>query len=307
METKATFADGFLSQLRATGPCVMGIVNITPNSFSDGGMFTSSSGGINHAAATKHALRLVDEGAKIIDVGGEASSFFRTGVVPTSPEEQIRRVVPVIKTLAGELKGKDVLLSVDTRSALVARAAVEAGAQMINDVSAGEFDPRMLVTCAQIKVPIVLMHMRDEPPETKPAAFADVVGEVLGYLLQRVKWAEAAGVKRERILIDPGIGFGKTAGDNWKLIAGIGRFVETGMLVVLGVSRKRFLTLTDTSRWPAPVATPSRLEMDARDVPTAIVTALAANKGVQIHRVHNAGVNARALVMNDLMNPKEHA
>jgi dihydropteroate synthase len=283
-------------------PIIMGIVNVTPNSFSDGGQFSTTQGTIDINAAATYAANLVQQGAAILDIGGEASSFFRPGVVPISPEEQIRRVVPVIAAIAARrltIPGTTTpaLISVDTRSALVARAAVEAGAHIINDISAGQFDPRMFQTAAQLATPIILMHMRDEST-AKPQPYQDVTGTVQNFLQDRKGAALATGVAPHRIWLDPGIGFGKTPADNWKLIANLDSLVAAGHPVVVGASRKRFLTFTDTSRWPAPLPSPSRHtgpDWHERDTASAVVTALAASKGVLIHRVHNVAANRTAL------------
>jgi dihydropteroate synthase len=283
-----------------TRPILMGIVNVTPNSFSDGGQFSTSHGNIDVAAAASYATGLVQQGAAILDIGGEASSFFRPGVVPISPEEQIRRVVPVIAAIAARRltlpqTTTPVLISVDTRSALVARAAIEAGAHIINDISAGQFDPRMFQAAAQLSAPIILMHMRDEST-VKPEPYQDVCATVQNFLLDRKNAAVAAGIASHRIWLDPGIGFGKTPEDNWKLIAHLDTLVAAGHPVVLGASRKRFLTFADTSRWPAPLPSPSRqADWHERDTASAVVTALAASKGVLIHRVHNVAANRTAL------------
>jgi dihydropteroate synthase len=277
----------------------MGIVNLTPNSFSDGGQFTDSHGGVQVDAAVAHARRLATEGARILDIGGEASSFFRSGVVPISPEEQIRRIVPVIKTLADDVRPQPnrPLISVDTRSSIVARAAVEAGADMINDISAGTFDPRMFQAVAQLGVPIVLMHSRPEMPGEQPAPYEDVAAEVCSDLTKRLFAAREAGIAPHRLLIDPGLGFGKRPDDNWALLRQLPQLLALGHLVVLGASRKRFLAMSDTRHWPAPTATPSRALADPRDATTAIVTALAAQAGVLIHRVHQVPINAAALTL----------
>ena len=281
-------------------PALMGIVNVTPDSFSDGGRFAGPQGRLDPAAATNFALELVRQGAGILDIGGEASSFFRPGVVPISPEEQIRRVIPVIASLAAQKPtrpgtGQPVLLSVDTRSALVAKAALEAGAHIVNDISAGQFDPTMLQTAGQLGVPIILMHMRDEslqPPGPDP----DICRTVRQFLLERSAAAVAAGVRPHHIWLDPGIGFGKAPEDNWKLIAHLDCLVALDRPVVLGASRKRFLTLTDTGHQPLPrPSRPAGANWQERDSASAVVTALAAAKGVQIHRVHNIIANRQAL------------
>lgn len=243
-------------------PILMGIVNITPNSFSDGNLF------LDPAAAIAHGRELLRDGAAILDLGAEASSFFRPGVEPVPDEEQLRRLLPVVEALASEA-----LLSIDTRSARVARECVARGAGIINDISAGVFDPAMLATVAALKVPIVLMHIMPNYPATPAEDDPDIVVRVRDELLVRATAAERAGVARENILLDPGVGFGKTHGDNWKLVNQIEALAATGFAVVLGVSRKRFLC-------------PPGATVEEKDRATAEVTMRAWRAGAAVHRVH---------------------
>jgi dihydropteroate synthase len=209
-------------------------------------------------------------GAAIIDVGGEST---RPGAEAVSSAEQISRVVPVIEELAGKT---DRVISVDTRVASVAEAAIRAGAAMVNDVKGGEGEG-MLEVCAEAGVGLVLMHMRAEPATmVGEARYDDVVGEVLDYLLARAAEAEAAGVLRERIFIDPGIGFAKTTEHNLKLLKHVGRFVESGYRVLVGTSRKRFIGEIT-----------GRAEASERLMGTAGTVAWCAAAGVDIMRVHD--------------------
>lgn len=265
----------FLERLNQDKPMLMGILNVTPDSFSDGGRYLEVS------AALAQGLKLAEEGAEIIDVGGEST---RPGADSVAAEEQIRRVIPVIEALAAALP-EDRFISIDTTAAKVAEAAVQAGATLINDVSAGRDDPQMFQLAARYRLPIVLMHMQGTPKTMQAnPVYQDVVSEVLQFLQARVEAAQRAGVAQEQILIDPGIGFGKRKSDNLKLLAHIDRFVATGLPVLLGTSRKRFmgqvLEVTDpTELISATVAT----------------TALGVMVGVKVFRVHDVRENRQAL------------
>jgi dihydropteroate synthase len=278
-----------------TQPVLMGVLNVTPDSFSDGGRFSGSNSG-DHDTAVEHAVRLAADGAAVIDVGGEATSFHRSGIGPVDPELQIQRVVPVIagirrRSVMDKNFRQPMLLSIDTRSARVAQAALDAGADAINDVSAGTHDPAMFALVARRNCPIVLMHMRSEEPNQPPPVYSDVCTEVFSYLQQRASAAEAAGIDRRNILLDPGIGFGKTAADNWRLLGGIPALVSTGYPVLVGVSRKRFLA----DLCPGEVHGAAKPDWSARDQATAILTALLAARGVLVHRVHDVRLAAQAL------------
>ncbi len=212
------------------GPLVWGIVNVTPDSFSDGGRF------LRPDAAIAHALRLARDGADILDIGGEST---RPVAAPVSTNEEIARVVPVIEGVLAA--GVDVDVSIDTRHALVADAALAAGATIVNDVS-GAADPRMLDVTARHGAGLVLMHMRGTPQtmQDRPV-YDDVVAEVATYLDERRSAAVAAGVAPDRIWLDPGIGFGKALEHNVELLRGLEALVRMGAPVLLGASRKSFL------------------------------------------------------------------
>lgn len=277
-----------------TAPITMGVVNVTPDSFSDGGGFYSAAG-IDHAAAVDQAMQMAQQGAKIVDVGGEASSFHRPGIQPVDPDEQLRRILPVVLEITKRRgmipNSTSPLISVDTRNSRVAQAALEAGANMINDISAGMDDPYMLPLAARFCCPVILMHRRAETFGSPPPVYHDVCAEVFGYLELRAKAALALGIERHRIFLDPGLGFGKSPADNWKLLSHIGTLVQLGFPVALGASRKRFLAelLPKSQRDAGPDG------WLARDMITSQITALAARMGVIIHRVHHVPLAEQAL------------
>ena len=256
---------------------VMGIVNVTPDSFSDGGVFDDA------AAAVKHGLRLLEEGADVLDVGGEST---RPGSDPVDEREERARVVPVIEGLRRE--APEAVLSVDTRKAAVAAEALEAGADVVNDVAAGA-DPRMFDTVAAAGAGMVMMHMRGDPKTMQHApSYGDVVAEVRAFLVERIAVAVAAGVDRDRLAIDPGIGFGKDLGHNLELLRSIGTLRDVGVPVVVGASRKRFVGELSGVGDPA-----DRLEG------SLAAAVWCATQGVEVVRVHDVGATARALRVVD--------
>ncbi|MEN1925612.1 dihydropteroate synthase [Luteimonas qiangzhengi] len=253
-------------------PRVMGIVNITPDSFSDGGAH------FDVEAAVAHGLALVAEGADILDIGGEST---RPGADAVPLEEELRRTVPVIERLASETR---VPLSIDTFKPEVMRAAVAAGAGMINDIC-GLRSEGALEAAAELGVPVVLMHMLGEPRSMQDApSYDDVVGEVHRFLAERIFAAEVAGIPRSRIVADPGFGFGKTTAHNMTLLAQLERFGELGVPVLAGLSRKRSIG-----------------EITGRDMPQQRVYGsvaahlLAAQRGAKILRVHDVAATVDAL------------
>lgn len=256
---------------------VMGVVNVTPDSFSDGGLW------FDERAAIQHGLQLIGQGADIVDVGGEST---RPGAARVSLEEELARVVPVIRALSAE----GVAVSVDTMRAEVAKAAVAAGARLVNDVSGGLADPDMPRVVAATGVPYVVMHWRGHSHDMNSRAiYADVVTEVREELAKRVDLVLAEGVSEEQVVLDPGLGFAKTAEHNWALLAGMEQLSELGYPLLVGASRKRFLgrLLADADGTPRPF---SRCD-DA----TVAVTALAARAGAWCVRVHEVGPNADAV------------
>jgi len=242
----------------------MGILNVTPDSFSDGGRFDDP------RKAIDHGLRLVDEGADFLDIGGESS---RPGSEAVSADEELARVIPVVEALAGKVL---VPISVDTTKAFVAGKAVEAGATIVNDITALRGDPDMAGVVRDTGCSVVLMHMLGTPKtmQTNPR-YDEVVEDVLAFLTERVGFAVGEGIPKERIVVDPGIGFGKTLDHNLSLIRHIDRFHATGCAVMIGASRKSMIGVLTG----APV--------DDRVWGTAGVTAWAASQGVDIHRVHD--------------------
>lgn len=246
------------------GSILMGILNITPDSFSDGGQFFQTD------KAVQHGIKMASEGAAIIDIGAEST---RPGAKPVSTDEQIKRAIPVIQSLA---KQTNVPISIDTYNYDVAKAALDAGASMINDITALS-DKRVGRLAADSKAPIVLMHMKGTPQTMqKNPRYKNVVLEVLQFLLDRAQKAQQFGIPKERIFIDPGIGFGKTLEHNLLLLKNIDKFVESGYRVLAGPSRKRFIGQITGRENPK-----------ERIFGTAAAVALCAAVGVSILRVHD--------------------
>ncbi len=267
---------------RGERPAIMGIVNVTPDSFSDGGRW------YDEDAAVAHGLELVAQGATLVDVGGEST---RPGAHRPDEDEEVRRVVPVVRRLADE----GVAVSVDTMRRRVAAAAVEAGAAVINDVSGGLAEPEIASVVAGSDIPFVVMHWRGHSTDMYAAAsYDDVVGEVCTELEQRVEVLLAAGLGEHQLVLDPGIGFAKTAEHNWELLAGLERVVALGRPVLLGTSRKGFLGKVGRA------AGAERPPVE-RDTATAVTTALAARTGVWAVRVHDVVASVDALDVVDAL------
>ena len=256
-------------------PLVMGILNVTPDSFSDGGKYTEVK------TAVAQAKKMLDEGVGIIDIGGESS---RPGAESVSQDEQIARVVPVIKAIRKELS-ETIPISIDTTLSEVAKAALDAGATLINDISAGQSDKAILQLASERSVPIILMHMKGTPGNMQDNPYYDdVVSEVIVALRARVGEALNTGIKIENIALDPGIGFGKRKEDNINLLAHLDQLVDLGYPVLLGTSRKRFMgSICD-------VVEPSELV-----VATAVTTAMGVQSGVKMFRVHDVKENKQAV------------
>lgn len=267
-------------------PLLMGIVNVTPDSFSDGGRY------LDVDKAVAHALRLADEGADILDIGGEST---QPDAAPVDAEEELRRVLPVLERLRGKT---DVPLSIDTSKAKVAAAAVRAGAEIINDVTALSADSEMLPVAAESGCGLCLMHIQGTPRtmQVEPR-YDDVVAEVREYLQDRRDALMAEGVAQDRIALDPGIGFGKTTRHNIELLANIERLHELGCIVLVGHSRKRFLA-DPSERWGIAGTHPHRhLSADER-LPGTIGAALSlAAHRVQVLRVHDVDAVRQALLL----------
>ena len=267
-------------------PLIMGIINVTPDSFSDGGRYLSAN------KAIEHGEQLVRQGAHILDIGGESTRPFSE---PVSESEQIERVVPVIKILAQRVK---VPISIDTTSAVVADAALDAGASIINDISALQTDETMGRLAAQANVPLILMHMQGTPKNMQvDPKYNDLIGDIKSFFKRAITRATAAGVKKSQIIIDPGIGFGKTVVHNLALIDQIDAFHALNHPILVGHSRKAFIRKT---------VSPSSKKDLAPDHPLveigtqAVVYALA-TKGVHIIRVHNVANTVATLKMVDAL------
>lgn len=257
---------------------VMGVLNVTDDSFSDGGRYLDADD------AVAHGLAMVAEGAGIVDVGGEST---RPGAARVDPRAEASRVVPVVKELAAQ----GVTVSIDTMHADVARAALQSGAQIVNDVSGGRADPAMAPLLAEAGVPWVLMHWRSvssERPHRAPD-YRDVVAEVRAELLASVDDAVAAGVDPGKLVIDPGLGFAKTGQHNWALLHALPQLVATGIPVLLGASRKRFLGTLLAGRDGSP------RPPGGRETATAVISALAALYGAWGVRVHDVRASVDAI------------
>lgn len=252
---------------------VMGIVNVTPDSFSDGGEF------LDPRSACAHGLTLVSDGAEILDIGGEST---RPGSESVSSEEEIRRVLPVIEALR---RVTDVVISIDTSKSCVARAALEAGADIINDVTGLRGDPEMSVLAAEFRAGVVIMHMQGTPRTMQSApTYDDVVAEVGEFFRHSLERAVASGLDPMSIALDPGIGFGKTPPHNLALLASLESFTPLGRPILLGVSRKSFLGQLANSS-----------VMEDRLWPSVALTALCRERGARIFRVHEANPHHLAL------------
>jgi len=257
---------------------VMGILNVTPDSFSDGGRYYTP------AEAVARGLEMAAEGADLIDVGGESS---RPGADPVPEDEELRRIIPVVEGLAA---GTDVPLSIDTTKAAVARAALAAGAEIINDISAMTFDRDMAKVAAETGAGVILMHMRGRPKDMQAGdlAYEDLLGEIIGFLRERIAAAGEAGIPEEALAVDPGIGFGKTAGQNLTILKRLSEFRSLGRPVVVGVSRKSFLGAVTGETEPA-----------ERREETSAAVALAAALCPCIVRVHDVAAGRKAAAVGD--------
>ena len=262
------------AELPLEKPVIIGIVNVTPDSFSDGGHLPSAD------AAIEHGGRLMADGCRLIDVGGEST---RPGAKPVPADEEIDRVVPVVAGLIRRGLGP---VSVDTRKAEVARAALDAGAAVVNDVSGLQYDPGLGAAVARADAGVILMHMRGTPATMDDlATYAHVAPEVAGELAATAETAERAGIARERIVVDPGFGFAKTAAQNFRLLDELATIVALGYPVAVGLSRKRFLGAA-TGR-----------PVEDRDRATAVACALAWERGARLFRVHDVATTREALAL----------
>ncbi|MBN2400556.1 dihydropteroate synthase [candidate division KSB1 bacterium] len=262
------------SFIEKSEPLVMGILNVTPDSFSDGGRFFKA------ADAVQHARDMVAAGADIIDVGGEST---RPGAGQLSAEEEIDRILPIIEKIKEDL---GVLVSIDTTKANVARLAVEeGGADLVNDISALQFNEQMAATVAALHVPVVLMHIKGTPENMqKDPFYSDVIGELSEYFQQRIDFALSHGIKKEKIILDPGIGFGKRLEDNIAIIKNLKMFSEFELPILVGVSRKSFLGLLSGEKVP-----------ERRGAETIAASLCATLNGAAILRVHDVPAMVQAL------------
>jgi dihydropteroate synthase len=259
---------------------IMGVLNVTPDSFSDGGQF------VDEEAAFRHAARMAAEGAAILDIGGESS---RPGSEPVALEEEVRRVIPIMKRIRAAFP--DHLLSIDTYKAETARQAVESGADIINDISALRADQGMIDVLKGSDAGVILMHMRGTPKTMQlEPRYDDVVREVFEFLRRRRDDLVQSGIDPARIAIDPGYGFGKRVQDNVELVRQIGRFAELGQPIVVGISRKSMI---------AHLLGNPKLRSEDRMWPTVALTSLLREKGARIFRVHDVRPNLESLRMTE--------
>ena len=260
---------------------IMGVINVTPDSFSDGGQWMDAD------AAVKHGLDLVSDGADLVDVGGEST---RPGAIRIDAAEELRRIIPVVRALAEE----GVTVSVDTMRAEVAEAALQAGARMINDVSGGRADPDMFAVAAAAGVPTVVMHWRGHSAQMQDlTAYDQLAPDVIAELAEQVDAALAAGVSQDRIIVDPGLGFSKTGEQNWTVLSQLDHFIGLGFPLLLAASRKRFLgeLLGDPSTGTESALRP----VDDREAATVAISTLAARAGAWAVRVHEPKASADAV------------
>ena len=260
---------------------IMGILNVTPDSFSDGGQF------LKVENAFTHSVKMIEEGADIIDIGGESTKPFSD---PVSTDEELSRVIPVIEKIRSEY---DILISIDTTKSKVAEEAITAGANIINDVSAMEIDENMLQVAKNYNSPIVMMHMKGIPKNMQNNPTYDhLITEIKDYLSSRVKCAINAGIDKKNIIIDPGIGFGKSVEHNFEIINNLDSFVDLGFPVLLGASRKSFIGLT--------------LDVEEKDRLEGSIAAnvIGLQKGAKIFRVHDVLAAKKSLIIaNKIFNP----
>ena len=256
---------------------VMGIVNVTPDSFSDGGKY--------HAPITAidFAFKLIDDGADIIDIGGEST---RPGADKVSCSEELERVIPVIEGIRSN--NNKILISIDTTKSMVAKEAVEAGANIINDVSGISFDNQMPQVIAQLKAPVIIMHMKGNPSNMQEnPKYKNLIDEIITYFKRKINIATSSGIDREMIILDPGIGFGKTVEHNFKILADLNRFNNLQLPLLIGPSRKSFIGST--------LGLPPEDRLDG----TAATVAVGVNNGARIVRVHDVKNMKRVVIIAD--------
>jgi len=261
-------------QLNLSRPLIMGILNVTPDSFSDGGRFDTVD------KAVEHTLLMEADGADIIDIGGESS---RPGSEPVSEKDELARVIPIIRAMKKHVKTP---ISIDTYKAEIARAALDEGAEIVNDISALRFDPAMAGVIAEKKAPLILMHMLGVPRDMqKNPEYKDCVAEIIEFFKERVAFCIDTGIDKSKIIIDPGIGFGKRLSDNIEILVKIGKFRELNLPVLVGVSRKSFIGMLH----------PSGNLPDQRMGGSIAATVAAILNGADIVRVHDVAETVEAL------------
>lgn len=255
---------------------IMGIVNVTPDSFSDGGHF------LDPEIAIKHGIELASEGADILDIGGEST---RPQSECVSEEKEIKRVIPVIEGLASEV---GIPISIDTCKSRVAQSAIKAGACIVNDISAMRFDPKIADVAAEYKTPVILMHMLGTPKNMqKNPVYEDVMGEIAQFLKERLDFAQSKGILKDRIIVDPGIGFGKTLEHNYEIMRNLKELKELGFPILMGTSRKSFIGKT------------LNLDVDDRLEGSLATVTMSIMNGADIVRVHDVLKSKRAAQMTD--------
>ncbi len=257
----------------------MGILNITPDSFSDGGTLTSEK------QIIEQALKMVRAGADILDIGGESTRPFSE---PVSPEEERKRVIPVIKSIRLHLPS--IPISIDTTKARVAREAIVAGANIINDISALRFDPDMIGVAVEAECPVIIMHMKGTPGDMQvDPVYDDVIQEIISFLQERIAWACSKGLSKELLVVDPGIGFGKTVEHNLRILNHLAEFKVLGCPILVGHSRKSFIGKIVNR------------EVHDRDVATAALSSMCVVNGVSILRVHDVDKTVQAVRMTEAL------
>jgi dihydropteroate synthase len=261
----ASRGDTWQSFLEQPHPLIMGVINVTPDSFADGGLC------FDHHAAVNHALALAAAGADLLDIGGESTRPFSE---PLPLEEELRRVIPVIEDIRAQTP---IPLSIDTYKSPVAQAALAAGVNIINDISAMRFDPQMVQVAREAGVPVILMHMQGTPQNMQANPhYDDLIGELHAFFRERLDFAQAHGLSRELVILDPGIGFGKTFQHNLEILNNLDAFLDLGCPLLIGPSRKAFLGHLLGGLPPA-----------ERDVATLAALAAAVQRGARLVRVHN--------------------
>ena len=254
-------------------PCIMGIVNVTPDSFSDGGKL------VDQEDIVRHVSSMIDAGASIIDIGGESTRPFAD---PVAEEDELTRVIPAIKSIRRQ--HKSIPISIDTTKSNVAQKALEAGADIINDISAFRFDPQMIDVAREYKSPIIIMHMQGTPSNMQVnPTYNDIISETIHFFQERINWLENNGILHSKIIIDPGIGFGKSLEHNLLILNNIEQYQCLECPVLIGHSRKSFISKVID------------LRVDQRDQATAVISGILATKGVDILRVHDVETNSNAV------------